>query len=342
MNDDFGNSNSLVLDIKNKAEKINDFIFKDRNYPLIFKNLYEPSFYYLETGGKKIRPYLVIKSAELFGAYENFVFPTAATIEMIHNFSLIHDDIMDNSDFRHNMPSVHKKYGIDYAILAGDFLLIYALYFLVEKNKSLKISDEKILNINKKILAALKEVCEGQVLDFDFSKNFDLPSKQDYFLMISKKTAALISASCFLGGLIADASLKDLEKLSNYGRYLGISFQIVDDILGIFGDSKITGKPVGDDIIEGKKTIPIILGCELCDLKQKEKILSIINSKKATKDDINFILNTFKEIDLENKLKDLAKEYMKFAINEIKEINGNEDVKKYLIELAYFLINRNF
>jgi geranylgeranyl diphosphate synthase type I len=116
-------------------------------------------------------------------------------------------------------------------------------------------------------------------LDSDFSKNFDLPLKQDYFLMISKKTGALFSASCFLGGLIADASLKDLEKLSNYGKYLGISFQIVDDILGIFGDSKITGKPIGYDIIEGKKTIPIILVCEIFDLKQKEKILSIINSK---------------------------------------------------------------
>ena len=249
---------------------------------------------------------------------------------------------MDNSDFRHNVPSVHKKYGIDYAILAGDFLLVYALDFLVEKNKSLNMSDEKILKINKKILEALKEICEGQALDSDFSRNFDLPSKQDYFLMISKKTGALFSASCFLGGLIADASLKDLEKLSNYGKYLGISFQIVDDILGIFGDSKITGKTVGNDIIEGKKTIPIILGCELCDLKQKEKILSIVNSKKAKEEDINFILNTFKEIDLENKLRDLAKEYMEFAINEIKEINGDEDVKKYFIELAYFLINRNF
>jgi geranylgeranyl diphosphate synthase, type I len=96
-------------------------------------------------------------------------------------------------------------------------------------------------------------MCEGQALDSDFSKNFDLPLKQDYFLMISKKTGALFSASCFLGGLIANASLKDLEKLSNYGKYLGISFQIVDDILGIFGDSKITGKPIGNDIIEGKK-----------------------------------------------------------------------------------------
>jgi len=95
-------------------------------------------------------------------------------------------------------------------------------------------------------------------------------------------------------------------------------------------------------LLKAKKQYPIILGCELCDLKQKEKILSIINSKKAKEEDINFILNTFKEIDLENKLRDLAKEYMEFAINEIKEINGDEDVKKYLIELAYFLINRNF
>ena len=133
------------------------------------------------------------------------------------------------------------------------------------------------------------------------------------------KTGALFSASCFLGGLIADASLKDLEKLSNYGKYLVISFQIVDDILGIFGDSKITEKPIGNDIIEGKKTIPIILGCELCDLKQKEKILSIINSKKAKKEDIN-----------------LAKEYTEFAINEIKEIKGGEDAKKYFIEFFYY------
>ncbi len=332
----------LISDIKDKAAKIDNFIFKDRNYPLIFKNLYEPSFYYLKTGGKKIRSYLVVKSAELFDVYENFAFPTAASIEMIHNFSLIHDDIMDNSDFRRNVPSVHKKYGIDYAILAGNFLLVYALDFLVEKNKSLDISDEKILKINKKILETLKEICEGQVLDSDFSKNFNLPSKQDYFLMISKKTGVLISVSCFLGGLIADASIKDLERLSNYGKYLGISFQIVDDILGIFGDSKITGKPVGDDILEGKKTLPIILGCELCDLKQKEKILSIINSKKATKDDINFILSVFKEMNLENKLKDLANEYMELAIKEIKEINGNEDVKKYFIELAHFVINRDF
>ena len=341
MNDD-NKFDILILDIKDKALKINDFIFKDIQYPSNLLNLYESSFYYLKTGGKKIRPYLVIKSTELFGCNEKLAFPTAATIEMIHNFSLIHDDIMDNSDFRHNVPSVHKKYGIDYAVLAGDFLLIYALDFLIKKNKSLNISDEKILKINKKILESLKDICEGQALDSEFSKSFNLPSKEDYFLMISKKTGALISTSCFLGGLIADASLKDLEKLSNYGKYLGISFQIIDDILGIFGDSKVMGKPVGDDIIEGKKTIPIILGCEFCDLKQKGKILSIINSKKAKKDDINFILNTFKEIDLENKLKDLAKEYMEFAINEIKEINGNEDVKKYFIELAHFLINRNF
>jgi len=161
----------LISDIKDKTAKIDDFIFKDRNYPLIFKNLYEPSFYYLKTGGKKIRSYLVVKSVELFDVYENFAFPTAASIEMIHNFSLIHDDIMDNSDFRRNVPSVHKKYGIDYAILAGNFLLVYALDFLVEKNKSLDISDEKILKINKKILETLKEICEGQVLDSDFSKN---------------------------------------------------------------------------------------------------------------------------------------------------------------------------
>jgi len=336
------NFESLILDIKEKANKINEFIFNNLEFDNNLKNLYESAFYYLKSGGKKIRPYLVIKSGELFGLEDKLALPTAATIEMIHNFTLIHDDIMDNSDFRHHLPSAHKKYGLDYGILGGDFLLIYALNFLTEKNKDLGFDYNKILSINKNILQTCIEICEGQALDSDFSKNYKIPSKKDYFLMISKKTSSLISTSCFLGGLIVDAELKYLKKLKNYGKYLGIAFQIIDDLLGVLGESEKTGKPVGNDIIEGKKTLPIILAYRFSNKKEKERIISILSSKKANTEDINFIVKILKRLEIENKLRNLANKYLNKSIKEISNIKGDKKSKSNLIELAYFIIERNF
>ncbi len=335
---------NLIFDIKDKAKLVDKFIFDHLKYDNNDKlsKLYESSFHYIKSGGKRIRPYLLIKSYQLFGVNENLALPTAATIEMIHNFSLIHDDIMDNSDFRRNVEAVHKKYGLDYGILSGDFLIFYALNFLITKNINLGFNKDKVLAINNKIIETCIEICEGQALDLEFSKKNTLPSKEEYFLMVSKKTAALFSSSCYLGGFIAEVSYRDLEKLSNYGKYIGISFQIIDDLLGILGESEKMGKPVGSDIIEGKKTIPIILACEIGGENIKQKIISIINLKNKKPKDISFIVETMRDLSIDSKLKDLAKRYSNMAINEISNLEGDIEVKKYLIELANFIVERDF
>ena len=337
------NFSHLILDIKEKTKIIDKFIFDNINYYNDkLKNLYEASFHYIKSGGKRIRPYILIKSYELFAVNESVVLPTAATIEIIHNFSLIHDDIMDNSDFRRNVEAVHKKYGLDYGILSGDFLIFYALNFLITQNINLGFNKDKVLTINKKIIETCIEICEGQALDLEFSKKNTLPSKEEYFLMVSKKTAALISSSCYLGGFIAEASYKDLEKLSNYGKYIGISFQIIDDLLGIFGEKEKTGKPVGGDIIEGKKTLPIIISCEIGGEKIKQKLLSLLNLKNKKQRDVSLMIKIMKELSIDSKLRDLAKKYSDMAINEINNIDGDIKAKKYLIELANFIVARDF
>lgn len=215
------------------------------------QTLYEPANYILSLGGKRIRPLLCLVACAMFDKNPAQALPAAAAVEWFHNFSLIHDDIMDKADTRRGQATVHQRYGLNTAILSGDMMLVKAYQFLepyppLQLAQLLKIFSQTAL-----------EVCEGQQYDMDFETAYSV-SMPEYIQMISLKTAVLLAASLKMGAIIADAPSSDVHNLYEFGRNIGIAFQLQDDILDTFGKEQQTGKRVGGDILNNKKTCLLI------------------------------------------------------------------------------------
>lgn len=234
--------------------------------------LYKPASYILESSGKRLRPLLLLFSAKVSGGKFNQVYNAALAVEMLHNFTLVHDDIMDNADLRRGRSTLHKKFDLNTAILAGDSLLSVAYENLL---KDCKVNTKKAL---ASFTNGLIEVCEGQSLDTDFESR-EYVSIDEYLSMITKKTAAMMKMCCELGGLLVDANPRDIKILSAYGLNLGIAFQIQDDLLDIIGDEDKFGKKVGGDLIEGKKTYLFIKALEKSRGENKRTLLRMIKNK---------------------------------------------------------------
>ncbi|MEO6165907.1 MAG: polyprenyl synthetase family protein [Chitinophagales bacterium] len=215
------------------------------------KELYEPFSYMLGLGGKRMRPVMLLHAAEMFGADATSAMPQALAIELFHNFTLIHDDIMDNAPLRRGLPTVHKKFNSPVAILSGDAMLVTAYKYLVQSEPSVLA---RLINIFND--CAIK-VCEGQQLDMNFETAETLDAA-GYLNMIELKTATLIASSLKIGAMIGGASAEDAEHLYNFGKHLGISFQLKDDWLDSFGSAAKFGKQPGGDIIQNKKTFLLI------------------------------------------------------------------------------------
>lgn len=217
------------------------------------------------SSGKLLRPLLCIFSCEANGGDISYALPAACSIELIHNFSLIHDDIEDNSSERHHWPTLWKVFNIPPAINAGDAMFSLAYYELINQSSVKKVSDEYIVGTLKVLSKACLDLCEGQNLDLMFAEKEEIEI-EEYLHMIRCKTAALFSASAQIGALLGGASENQTACFKHFGEKLGLAFQVYDDILGIWGDSKKTGKPISDDILGRKKTLPIVFS-----LKQEKK-----------------------------------------------------------------------
>ena len=255
--------------------------------------LYSASAHYISSGGKRLRPFMVVKACEMFGGKKIMALPAAASVEMIHNFSLVHDDIMDNDDVRHSVPTVHKSYGLPLAILAGDVLFSKAYQMIVENCGKLGISNSRICEMVSRLSKACVDVCEGQALDLGMAFEKRLVGEQEYISMITKKTAALFGLSCALGVLSAPSSTeKDTFALTQFGENVGIAFQLIDDLIGIIGDAKLTGKSVGNDLREGKKTLPILLALQISNSDSREKILKVFAARNASRAKIEEAVKT--------------------------------------------------
>ncbi|MDB9720570.1 polyprenyl synthetase family protein [Winogradskyella sp.] len=211
------------------------------------KNLYQPINYILNLGGKRLRPVLTLMTAEIFGGNVNNAMNAALSVEVFHNFSLVHDDIMDDAPLRRGKATVHEKWDINTGILSGDAMLIMA-YQLFENYKP-----STFLALAKLFSKTALEVCEGQQYDVDFETRSDV-TISEYLKMIAYKTAVLVGAAMKMGAIVADASEEDQNAIYDFGRYLGIAFQLQDDYLDAFGNPETFGKQVGGDIIENKKT----------------------------------------------------------------------------------------
>ena len=304
-------------------------LLKEYQFPGAPSNLYDPLNYFMNLGGKRIRPLLTLMSVELFGSKVEEAFPSALSVEFFHNFSLIHDDIMDKAPLRRNQETVHAKWNDNIAILAGDVLLVKAYQELQKQEPKHMI---KLLNIFNKTAV---EVCEGQQMDMDFELRSDV-SVADYIEMIRLKTSVLLGGALQMGAVIANASEKDQQLIYDFGESLGIAFQIQDDILDLYGDPKKFGKQVGGDIITNKKTYLLLKAIEKQKGNEVDSMLLIEdeNLKVKTAQDLIKVLGIYEEA------QELKSYYQSNAMKSLSEITVSNESKAVLVELSDFLFNR--
>ncbi|MDE1829930.1 MAG: polyprenyl synthetase family protein [Thaumarchaeota archaeon] len=322
-------------DIVKNTKKIDMFLLSRlKGEP---SDLYKAARYLIEHGGKRLRPYLVLKSCELLGGSVRQAIPAASAVEMVHNFTLVHDDIMDNDEVRHGVPTVHTKFGIPVGILAGD--LLFSKAFEIISNSGSQIPKQVRLSLVATLSKSCSEVCEGQVLDISMAKSKAIPSESQYTTMIEKKTSSLFVASCAMGAISANTTQSDVNKLSTYGKNLGISFQIVDDLIGIIGDPNITKKPVGNDIREGKKSLPILLAIKIAKGKEKKTILNAFGNSVISKIEMEKTVEIISNLGIENMVRKKASYHLDTARKAISRYDNS--TREDLLSLLDFVVERS-
>jgi geranylgeranyl diphosphate synthase type I len=324
--------------IEKTAKTVNRYLLSklDGNPP----SLYTAASYLIESGGKRLRPYMVIKSCQLLGGKTNMALQAASAVEMIHNFSLVHDDIMDNDEIRHGMPTTHNTFGTPLAILAGDVLFSKAYQIISDSNMLSPTIKSKLVS---RLAKGCIDICEGQQMDISMAQSKKFPAQSQYIQMIQKKTAALFEVSCAMGAICANATPKTISNLSTFGRNLGIAFQITDDLIGVMGDSKVTKKPVGNDLREGKKSLPILLAINKTKGQDKKTILKCFGNPKASKNDLKSATTILKDSGIEHLVRDYANKYTKRAKESLERHNRPKSItpKKELASLLDFVVERS-
>jgi geranylgeranyl diphosphate synthase type II len=297
--------------------------------------LYEPIKYILSLGGKRIRPALALLSCNLFSEDITPAIKPAIGLEVFHNFTLLHDDIMDNANVRRGFPTVHVKWSPNVAILSGDAMCIKAYQYVSECDKNLK----KVLQVfNKTAL----EVCEGQQYDMNF-ETIDNVSVDEYLQMIELKTSVLLAACLEIGALIGNANDEDATHLYNFGLNLGLAFQLQDDLLDVFGDEATFGKEIGKDIVSNKKTFLLINAMQLAMGSQKENLAQWLLKKDFNPEEkISAIQNIYLSLGIKDLTLKTIESFFTKALEELKKVNVIEEKKLELKNFLYSLRNRKY
>ncbi len=306
---------------------------KEDNKFIAPKNLYEPIHYILQLGGKRIRPILTLMSCELFGGNYKDALQAATAIEMFHNFTLIHDDIMDKAPLRRGKETVHIKWDENIGILSGDALMIMS-YQMLEL-----YDDHTFKKLHTLFNKTALQICEGQQYDMDFETRNDV-SLKEYIKMISFKTAVLLACSLQMGAIISNASEQDMKQIYNFGLHLGIAFQLQDDYLDVFGDEKI-GKKVGGDILENKKTFLYIKALELASKKDKKELLKLYSKNSTSKNKIENVKFLFDKYQLPELLQIEIKKYSLMAFENIDNLSISNIKKEVFVKFGKSLMYRN-
>lgn len=299
------------------------------------ENLYDASKHLIKAGGKKIRPALVLLTAEAVGGNIEGAYKTAAAVELIHTFSLIHDDIMDEDEMRRGKPSVHTLWGEPMAILAGDILFSLA-FELVAQTQVDDVPPSRVIKALNTVVDACIKICEGQACDMSFEEKFDV-GESEYLNMIYKKTAALIAAATKSGAILGGGTAEQVEALSQYGELIGMAFQIQDDYLDVVSEEEELGKPVGSDIVEGKMTLMVVHTLSAASPEDKEELISILKSGDES--------NTQRAIDIFNKYgsidytRDIALDNVNRA-KDLLDVLDDSPAKEALYDLADFMLQR--
>ena len=293
------------------------------------EHLYQPVHYILSLGGKRPRPALVLLAADSFGCPLEKAMPAAMAIEVFHNFSLVHDDIMDRAPLRRGHPTVHCRWDANTAILSGDVMMIQA-YELFESYQG-DTFREVILAFNR----VARQVCEGQQLDMDYEKISDV-SQAQYMEMIRLKTAVLIGGALRIGGIVAGASTRELEALEGFGTDVGLAFQLTDDYLDTFGDPRTFGKRIGGDILEGKKTFLYITARERASQEEFERAFSLAEEEEK----IEAVRDLYRTTGADQALREQIDRYTEKALAHVDRLPFSQPYREHYIRLARALVQR--
>lgn len=297
--------------------------------------LYKPISYTLEQGGKRIRPLFVLISNQLFGGDPDEALPAATAIEIFHNFTLLHDDIIDKAPLRRGFETVYQKWNTNVAILSGDTMFAIA-YGELSKSKPTLLPQ-----LMKVFTQTAIEVCEGQQYDIEFEERKDV-NLEDYITMIRLKTAVLLAASLKIGAMVADASLPDADKIYNFGINLGIAFQLQDDLLDAFGNQAVFGKQTGGDIATNKKTVLYLKALELADdntLLQLKELYSTTNTASDVK--VKKVLDIYEKLNVRKVTEAIIGQYYETAMTTLQIIDIPEERKSVLRNLANAMLKRD-
>lgn len=298
------------------------------------QSLYEPIQYILSLGGKRVRPLLTLMASNLFTNEVDVALSSAMAIEVFHNFTLLHDDLMDKSNMRRGEPTVHKKWNANTAILSGDAMLIEAYKYIAD------VSPEVLPKALSLFTKTSMEVCEGQQYDMDFEERNDV-SVDEYIAMIRLKTAVLLGCSLKLGAIVSNSSDEDSNNLYDFGINIGLAFQLKDDLLDIYGESAKFGKKLGGDILNNKKTFLLIKALELSDDIQRKELQSWITAEVYDDSDkIAAVKKIYDALNLKKVAENLMKKYYLAALNSLSAVSVSNERKKGLIYLADSLMNR--
>ncbi len=324
-----------MYSIKELQEIISNKISNDKIGREPF-SLYDPINYTLESGGKRIRPALVLMACNLFSKKIDHAIMPAIGVEIFHNFTLLHDDIMDHADIRRGNPTVHKKWNENTAILSGDAMLIKAYDYFMD------IDSQNLRKVLKVFNNTALEVCEGQQYDMEFEDRSNV-SEKEYLRMIELKTSVLLAGALKIGALLGNANDKDADSLYEFGRNIGLAFQLQDDYLDVYGDVKVFGKQIGGDIVANKKTFMLIKAKELATDETKEKLSFWLNQKEFDRDNkVKAVTEIYDKLNIRELVKGKIEELNKRALDYLAEVSVDENKKSELKKLAESLIKRDY
>ncbi|MCX2575048.1 polyprenyl synthetase family protein [Pedobacter sandarakinus] len=319
-----------------QLQQLLDTAIQNLKFPTHPQQLYDPITYIINLGGKRIRPLLVLMATELFGEDAGESVHAAMAIEVFHNFTLVHDDIMDNAPLRRGKATVHEKWSTNIAILSGDVMMVEANKNLAQVNPSFLKAVLDTFN------ATAQGVCEGQQLDMEFESRDDV-SIEEYINMIRLKTAVLLGGALKLGAIIANATEADADLIYKFGVNIGIAFQLQDDILDVYADPEKFGKQVGGDIIANKKTFLLLKALEVAKNGQKEQLINWIESKSFdSSEKVNGVRSIYDNLNIKALAQDAMYSFRDQALKEFAQISVSEERKADLLTLTTQLMGREY
>lgn len=321
---------TIENDLKLQKEAIEHFL-ETKALESFPSNLFDAVHHIMTLDGKRLRPMMVLMAANGYGISRDDAMSAAISIEVFHNFTLVHDDIMDKAKLRRGKITVHEKFGIDKAIVTGDAMLPHGVSLLIEGNHD---KAGELLNCFNKMA---KEVMEGQQYDMEFEERNDV-AVQEYMNMIKLKTSVLFGTACEIGAILGNASAEDRQNLYDFGLYSGLAFQIMDDYLDTFGDENF-GKRIGGDILLNKKTFLLVNAMQIANTEQKAKIFTLFDEKNEEKK-IEAFQDLYREMGIPKVALDTMDELHKKSVNAVMSSSIPEEDKNKIIELGEVMLRR--